>query len=143
MSEAVDRRADVLVVEDEIVIGMFLQEELQDAGYRVVVASSAREGRQQVRSHTSGFSAAVIDLGLPDERGDALAIELAARQPEIAIVIASAMQVDVCSDRRLRAERCRIVAKPYNSSEVVSALEQCGVLGCTTRRILIGPTPPA
>ena len=124
MSAATDRVPGVLVVEDEEVIGMFLREELQDAGYRVELASSACEARKKLDERT--FGAAVIDLGLPDERGDALAFEIAAHRPEVAVIIASAMSIDVCSDPRLRT-RCRTVLKPYNSSEVVSALADCGV----------------
>ncbi len=88
-SVANDKYGRVLVVDDEVLIRLIMADELRDAGYRVIEASSADEALALL---TSGLS---VDLLITDVRMpgtlDGLGLARAARQlrPELAIVVSS------------------------------------------------------
>jgi CheY-like chemotaxis protein len=71
--------------------------------------------------------AAVIDMGLPDSRGDQLAAEVRALRPDLPIVIASGR-----SGRELREQfadqpRVAVLVKPYTADLLIEALAAVGV----------------
>jgi len=72
-------RACFLVVDDEPIIGIFLQEALQDVGIDSQYFKSAASAL--AASHGADFAAAILDVGLPDMRGDQLALKLRAFHP--------------------------------------------------------------
>src|SRR3546814_1707006 len=58
-------------------------------GFRVEEAVTAVEALNKVRLADGRIDAALIDVGLPDRRGDSLAAELRAMYSQMPIVIAS------------------------------------------------------
>src|SRR3546814_2078739 len=64
-------------------------EVLKELGFRVEEAVTAVEALNKVRLADGRIDAALIDVGLPDRRGDSLAAELRAMYSQMPIVIAS------------------------------------------------------
>jgi len=113
---------NILVVEDELVTGMFIQESLEAAGFRVELTASAEEARRRFHTVTGDFDAAIIDVGLPDARGDELVQEIRERRPDLPIIIATGLTETVLVDRFASDAKLRTIDKPYDSHVLLAAL---------------------
>jgi CheY-like chemotaxis protein len=117
-----EERPNVLVVEDEQLIGLFIQDALETAGFNVALTATAGEARQKLYPDMTAFQAAVIDVGLPDEPGDVLAREIRALQSNFPIVIASGRPESEFAALLTRDPKVLAITKPYDAPVLVSAL---------------------
>jgi CheY-like chemotaxis protein len=115
----------ILVVEDEIIVGYAIREELQDLGVHVVVRSDAESALGDLSN--SAFDAAIIDVGLPGMRGDVFAVDCRRRYPQMPIVLATGMhEHELCA--MLQADpKVEVVEKPHDFSEIRHCLVRLGV----------------
>ena len=82
-----DAMADgVMVVDDEVWVGQFLRELLEDEGYAVSVFNNGRLALEGL-GDGSGFGLIITDLTLPDMSGLELARAVRARQPALPMVL--------------------------------------------------------
>jgi DNA-binding response OmpR family regulator len=117
----------ILVVEDEILIQMLAVQFLEDAGFIAETADSAAEALDKLHSAKGEMSAIVLDIGLPDRRGDVLTREIRAIYPSVPIVLATGHWL---SDVQSVVEGIRGIAflsKPYSADGLISALREAGV----------------
>jgi len=106
--------ARVLLVEDEVMIQMLAVEYLEEAGIKVDTATSANEALSKLGLIPGGVDAVIIDMGLPDRRGDVLVREIRASHPSLPVVIASGGDnADVSNSFR----NTPFIARPLNSAE--------------------------
>ena len=117
----------ILVVEDEPLIRLFVADILADAGFQVEEAANAAEASVQMESKTLSFDAVIIDVGLPDKRGDVLADELRGQWTELPIVIATGHDKNVVAQRFAGDGRVRVLGKPYYGDMLLAALGAMGV----------------
>ena len=61
----------------------------RELGYRVETAGSATEAMNKVKLLRGDIGLAIVDIGLPDRKGDVLVGELRALHPQLPIVIAT------------------------------------------------------
>ena len=66
----------ILLVEDEALIQMLAIEYLEEAGFKVDAAGSAAEAMNKLALVPGGVDAVILDIGLPDRTGDALAADI-------------------------------------------------------------------
>jgi PAS domain S-box-containing protein len=120
--------ARVLLVEDEVMIQMLSVEYLEEAGIKVDTAASANDALSKLGLIPGGVDAVIIDMGLPDRRGDILAREIRASHPSLPVVIATG--ADSADIRNLFKDTPSIafVRKPYTSDELCAALRSFGIL---------------
>lgn len=78
----------VLVVDDELLIRVWLEAHLGDAGYLVDVTESLAAAREQFASHPP--DAVLLDLRLPDGNGLDLLREFLEVDPDLVVIILSA-----------------------------------------------------
>jgi len=117
----------VLVIEDEALVRMVTVDALEALGFRVEAAASATEAISKVRLLNGRIDAAVVDIGLPDRRGDALAAELRALDAGLPIVIASGYR-DAELERRFAGDPALgFIGKPYDSDGLAAALAAVGI----------------
>lgn len=135
MQQISSPRAKILVVEDEPVTGMFIRETLETAGFRVALAATAGEARQRLRAERFEFDAAILDIGLPDEPGDLLAREIRGEQPELPIIMATALSETEVACQVPHDSKLSSIGKPYDGGALIAALEAFGVraAACTRR----------
>ena len=117
----------ILIVEDEVLVQMLLVDNLDAMGLSAETASTATEALNKVRLRVGGFDAAIVDVGLPDAKGDALVKELRALYPSLPIVISSG-----ADDRQLRARLAQerhlaFLLKPYTNEQLRTALVGLGI----------------
>jgi PAS domain S-box-containing protein len=117
----------ILLVEDEIMIQMLATEYLEESGFTVDAAGSASQAMNKLGLVPGGVDAVVLDMGLPDRRGDALVREIRALHPSLPIVLATGLgEADL---RKMFDDEKRIafVTKPYTRDNLLDALRQLGI----------------
>lgn len=117
----------ILVVEDDFLVRMVTVDALEDMGCRVAEAGSATEAVAKVDDGCANIAAAVIDVGLPDRKGDALAAELRAMCEGLPIVIVSGYGEAELEPRLAGDAMVRLLGKPYQSNELAASLQSLGV----------------
>jgi DNA-binding response OmpR family regulator len=130
MNETKSKQPRILLVEDEVLVRMFAVDALEDAGACVESAGTGAEGLAKFQLQPAEFAAAIVDLGLPDGPGDAVASALRALRADLPLLIASGrsereLQLRFASDKRVA-----FLVKPYTASMLVSVLQGMG-LGLT------------
>jgi CheY-like chemotaxis protein len=119
--------ARVLIVEDEFMIQMLAVEYLQEIGLKVDTAASAAEALNKLRRIPGGVDAVIIDMGLPDRKGDALVREVRSVYPSLPIVIASGHRTEDL--RRVFKDTAEItfLNKPYSAEQLRAAMRTIGI----------------
>ena len=117
----------ILLVEDEALIQMLAIDYLEGAGFTVDTAGSATEAMNKLALVHGGVDAAVIDIGLPDRRGDALFREIRALYSSLPVVLATGQNVAELRSAFQGEQRVAFVSKPYTETDMLSALASLGV----------------
>jgi DNA-binding response OmpR family regulator len=119
-SEAGDDAVHVLVVEDDVHIRQLMTVLLSRAGYMVATARRCDEAEQLLKAQT--FSVAVLDVCLPDGRGDQIALRLRQESPETRIVMTSAFSQLSPLLQSAAALGDVFLAKPFKNADLLSAV---------------------
>ncbi len=110
----------LLMIEDTLSLQMLYQNILQHAGYDVVAAGTAREGRAMFREYKPDI--VLLDLMLPDENGfDLLTQFLEARPETIVIVVTSNGSVKQAVEA-MRGGAFDFLMKPFSDERLVNAV---------------------
>jgi CheY-like chemotaxis protein len=117
----------ILVVDDETMIREGVVEMLHDLGFETEEAGSSEEALRKVQKGPRRIDGAIVDIGLPDRRGDVLADEIRRVQGEMPIIIATGY-----SERMLAAggngPRIAFLQKPFYSEDMEMALKAVGLM---------------
>jgi PAS domain S-box-containing protein len=127
MIDARSTPARVLVVEDETLIQMLATEYLEEAGLKVDTAVSAAEALNKLRLIPGSVDAVIVDMGLPDRKGDALVREIRSIYPLLPIVIASGQGKDRLHGLFEEMKSIAFVSKPYTAGQLCAALRAIGI----------------
>ena len=126
-----ESRRSLLVVDDEPGVRLVLQRMLERLGYRVVTAVNAGEAFDALAAHAE-ISLIVLDLGLPDMKGEKVLERLADMGNELPVLISSGASADEL-DRLLAADNAvaGVLRKPFRMPELEEAVRRCldGVTG--------------
>jgi DNA-binding response OmpR family regulator len=121
------REIRILVVEDEFLLQMLVADVLAEAGCQSIEAGSASEGWAKFRAGQDGFAGAIIDLGLPDRRGDELVADIRTVRSDLPIVLATGYADDSVRDRFEHDDRLVILTKPFNPDALLAAFRRFGI----------------
>ncbi len=110
----------VLVVDDDLAVRGVAARILQDAGARVLEAASADECRRVVVSHEGVIDLVLLDVILPDGRGDRLADQLRELRPAMRVVLASGYPAGALSPSG--AAPPELLTKPYTPTDLRAAV---------------------
>jgi hypothetical protein len=123
----------VLLVEDEPDVRSVAARILHDAGCKVIEAATAEEARKVCVSEEKAIDLVVLDVVLPDSRGDVLVRQLRELRPELKILQMSGYPPRALTHSGLLAEEFLI--KPFSPGELRAAVARaCGLANT--------PTPP-
>ena len=114
-------RRRVLVIDDEPSICKALEIVLRRAGYDVVTVGSGETATSLLRE--TRFDAMLVDLRIPDMRGDIIFQLAAALQPHLATATLF-MTGDITerASRLIAACRCPTLTKPFDLQDVLDAV---------------------
>ncbi|KMO34242.1 PAS domain-containing protein [Methylobacterium aquaticum] len=122
----------ILVVEDNVGVGQFATQILEDLGYRPVWAANAEEALEKLGREGSRFDLVFSDVVMPGMGGVALARDLQTRLPHVPVVLTSGYShVLAQSD----AHGFALLHKPYSAEQLGRILHQ--VLGLHPRAAAI------
>jgi PAS domain S-box-containing protein len=121
-------RTRILLVEDEALIQMVTTDHLEELGFEVEVAGSAAEARSKLGLLKGAVGGAIVDIGLPDGRGDALVNELHAIYPALPIVVASGHDEETLRTRFKGGPGVAFLGKPYTLDQIRHVLRGIGLL---------------
>ena len=118
--------AQILIVEDEMLVRMFAVDALEDVGFKVLQAGDASEAMSTLQQ-AAHIAAVIVDMGLPDRSGDQLAAELRAQLQDLPILIASGRSERELKDKFAADPRIAVLVKPYTAAMLIGALGSLGV----------------
>ena len=118
--------AQLLIVEDEMLVRMFAVDALEDVGFQVLQAGDAGEATAAL-VNAPAVAAVIVDMGLPDRPGDQLAAEMRAQRQTLPILIASGRSERELKDKFAADKRIGVLVKPYTAAMLVNALAALGV----------------
>jgi DNA-binding response OmpR family regulator len=110
-------KQEILIIEDDKVLGGHLMERLEKEGYQVQWARSCEEARK-LKSRWSGLDLVIVDVGLPDGSGFDLATEIR----DLASVPLVFMTAQGDSENRLRGYELgaeEFIPKPFHLKELL------------------------
>jgi CheY-like chemotaxis protein len=113
----------VLVVDDEESIRLLIKRLLSRHGFFVETASDGAAALDMLSKED--YDALVLDLMMPRVDGFTVLRQLIQSNPEIVskTVVATAYPKDVT--RRQLNEVCRVIIKPFDTAELVEAVQEC------------------
>ncbi len=114
-----------LLVEDEILVAMVSEDILDAIGFETLSVMTGGEAIAALPG--GGFDLAVIDMGLPDMRGDALADRLRQISPDLPIVVASGYDGADLQKRFGPGSRVAVLCKPYAERDLRNAIADAGL----------------
>lgn len=117
----------ILVVEDEVLIRMFIVQTLQELGCRAEEAGSAAEALDRMHTSANRISGAIVDLGLPDRPGEALIRELRLAWPDLPIVLATGHADGAVRKRAASLGRLQVLEKPFTGPDIEAAFARLGL----------------
>lgn len=120
--EPVKRR--VLLVDDDPALLGALSRVLTASGFEVFGASSVPDGLRHYLRAQGKIDLALIDVVMPGQRGDTLAVELRQRAPSLPIILMSGMSPP---DTLNADERCEFLPKPFNPKNLLQTMQMLGV----------------
>ncbi len=112
----------ILVIDDEIQIRRLLKISLEDSGYKVVLAASAKEGIQE--SINCRPSLILLDLGLPDDDGLNVIKQIREFQ-DVPVIILSVRNSEKDIIAALDSGANDYITKPFNTGELLARMRAC------------------
>jgi DNA-binding response OmpR family regulator len=110
-----------LLVEDEAMIAALAVDALEELGYAIVEAANAKAALEIAAAGLDGFDIAVIDVGLPDGRGDALALQLRGLRGDLPIIIATGYGASALDAKLGTLAKVVVLNKPYEVERLQEA----------------------
>ncbi|ROO37261.1 GAF domain-containing hybrid sensor histidine kinase/response regulator [Pseudomonas sp. 7SR1] len=111
----------VLVVEDNLEVGKFANQILQDLGYETVWATNAEEALDLAGPDAMAFDAVFSDVVMPGISGIALAKELRRRRESLPVVLTSGYSEELAHSGH---EGFEFLSKPYSADQVSRVLSR-------------------
>ena len=113
----------VLLVEDEALVAALAVDALEELGYQTIEATTCKAATEIVAGATP-LLLAIVDVGLPDGRGDALAIELRKLRAELPIVIATGYDQSHLDERARNHPLTAVLNKPYDIAQLQASIDK-------------------
>ncbi|MDZ7281316.1 PAS domain S-box protein [Sphingomonas sanguinis] len=111
----------VLVVEDNISVGQFATQLLEDLGYQTAWVTSAEEALQRLGSDGDGFDIVFSDVVMPGMGGVELAKRLMRDLPDMPVVLASGYSHVLAQEG---VDGIELLRKPYSAGQLSVALQR-------------------
>ncbi|NNB71945.1 response regulator [Pseudomonas fluorescens] len=109
----------ILIVEDNLEVGRFANQILQDLGYQTTWATDAEQALALAGPDVSGFDAIFSDVVMPGMTGVAMTRLLRQRRPNLPVVLTSGYSEELADSAY---EGVDFLAKPYSADQVARVL---------------------
>ncbi len=126
MSDQIQGLKRILLVEDESLIAALAVDSLNELGFDVAEAATARTALEIAHKEIACFALAIVDLGLPDRPGDDLVNDLRALRPDLPIIVATGYGARAVEGKLQGKERIVFLGKPYDFNALDAAIKSLG-----------------
>lgn len=109
----------ILIVEDNLEVGRFANQILQDLGYRTTWATNAEQALALAGPDGMAFDAIFSDVVMPGMTGVAMSKLLRQRRPDLPVVLTSGYSEELADSGY---EGFEFLPKPYSADQVARAL---------------------
>jgi nitrogen regulation protein NR(I) len=110
------RNPQILVVDDSQPIITLMKEFLQEEGYRVITATSAKDALLLIEKEKPDL--VLMDIRLPDMDGLDALIEVKKRDPKLSVIMMTAYGTTQTAIEAMKRGAYDYVAKPFNNEEL-------------------------
>lgn len=114
-------QATILVIDDDVTIGRFLQEMLNEHGYTTYGATSASTGLAALEKYQPDL--VLLDLQLPDIDGESVCQEVKKKYPDTKIIMVTGKRSADDIARGLGVGADDYVTKPLQTTELLARIE--------------------
>lgn len=104
---------------------MVTEDNLRSIGFEPTCVASAQEALERL-AEDANLALAVIDVGLPDMRGDDLAAKARETSPDLLIVLATGYDSAPLAQRFASDPGIVILGKPYSEADLRTAIASLG-----------------
>ena len=118
------RNESVLLVEDEIALLKLAERMLQQLGYQVIPASSAKEAIAIVEHQPVKPELLLTDVIMPELNGRDLADRLQSLCPDLKVLFMSGYASDVIVTRGVLNKDVNLIQKPFSISELAAKVRE-------------------
>lgn len=118
------RGENVLVVDDEPLLGDVMAKLLALAGYVPSVFSDPREALRAVEENSSGYDVAIVDYSMPYMTGNDFMREVRTRGLQCPIILTTGTQQNQISEAN-RREADVLLPKPASIEDILKAIAAC------------------
>lgn len=116
------RLRSVLVVDDDDPVRVMLARLLQTQGYKVRLASGAREALTAVEASVPDL--VISDIVMPGESGIELRRDIALRWPDLPVILISGYSAEGPAEFAARTANTRFVQKPFAADQLLSLVRE-------------------
>jgi DNA-binding NtrC family response regulator len=120
-------KGTILLVEDEALIAAVTAETLRDLGFKVEEAATVAAALAFAKGQSEKLAAAIVDMNLPDGKGNELAKKLRALKPDLPIVIATGTGDKTLAGELEKGGPLALLSKPYDSDGLRKSLATVGL----------------
>ena len=113
----------VLVADNEDAVRRVAVRALRQAGFRTVEARDGHEAVEQFRRHAGEIVATLLDVTMPQLRGDEAYLEMRKLRAGLPAVFSSGFTRDEVGERLPHQERIRFLQKPYQVEELLDLVQ--------------------
>ena len=117
-----NRKPHILYVDDDEDIITFQQALLPRYGYEVSAFMNPLEALAHFRFNTECFDVAIIDLVMPEMKGDQLAAELKKLKPNLPIVLCTGFGTEIADNRVAELGLGGFLNKPVASKLLIETI---------------------
>jgi CheY-like chemotaxis protein len=117
-----ERKASILVVEDEETLRLSVSRILRKRGFSVLEAGDGNLAVNLIRAPKENIAVVLLDLNLPGKSSYEVMAELRRVRPGVKVILTSAYGQDSLSASLEGVEEKSFIRKPYHLSELVSKI---------------------
>ena len=117
----------ILVVEDEMLVRLYLVQTLHELGCQVEEAANAGEALSTFAARGDRFTMAMVDLGLPDRPGDEVVKEMRRARPDLPVVLATGHADATVRQRLAGLPALQVLQKPFHRADIEAVFSRLGI----------------
>jgi CheY-like chemotaxis protein len=121
-----DGRRTALLVEDETLVAMVAEDSLDVLGFDALCVETAADALAAL-AKTPDLALAIVDIGLPDMRGDALARRIRELSADLPIIMASGYDGVGLKTQFADDPKVAVLSKPYGEQDMARAIASLGL----------------
>ena len=122
--ESLKSEGTILIIEDEEDVMKIARQALERLGYNVVEAGTGKEAIDIAKTHDGKIDLALLDIKLPDIRGDKLYPLIMESRPDLKVVVFSGYTIDGLAQDILDAGAEGFIQKPFSISTLADKLKE-------------------